>query len=124
MLQTLEAMRCPHACLPSSLNLLPLHCHGEITSSSCTGWLSEPDSAIKKLQLRIVGGRVTMQWMQTRRIIVGAYDCEDGRLVGTSCSAPITCVSNNDVPKKAPYIPIEIPVASAWPKWHYCAPQV
>ena len=55
---------------------------------------------------------------------MGAYDCEDGRLVGTSCSAPITCVSNNDVPKKAPYIPIEIPVASAWPKWQYCSPQV
>ena len=55
---------------------------------------------------------------------MGAYDCDDGRLVGTSCSAPITCVSNNDVPKKAPYIPIDIPVASAWPKWHYCPTQV
>ena len=59
MLQTSEAMRCPHACLASSLNLLPLRCLGEITSSSHTGWLSEPDSPMKRLQLRIVGSRVT-----------------------------------------------------------------
>lgn len=54
---------------------------------------------------------------------MGAYDFETGRLLGTSCSAPIAMCSNNDVPKKAPYIPIEIPVASGWPQWRLC-PQV
>ena len=48
---------------------------------------------------------------------MGAYDSEDGRLVGTSCSEPIVCISNNDVPKNAPYLPMRIPVSSAWPKW-------
>ncbi|CAL5227695.1 g10703 [Coccomyxa viridis] len=51
------------------------------------------------------------------RLVVGAYDSEDGRLVGTSCSEPIVCISNNDVPKNAPYLPMHIPVSSAWPKW-------
>ena len=48
---------------------------------------------------------------------MGAYDSEDGRLVGTSCSEPIVCISNNDVPKNAPYLAMHIPVSSAWPKW-------
>lgn len=54
---------------------------------------------------------------------MGAYDSEDGRLVGTSCSEPIVCISNNDVPKNAPYLPMHIPVSSAWPKWQL-VPQV
>ena len=54
---------------------------------------------------------------------MGAYDFDTGRLLGTSCSAPIAMCSNNDVPKKAPYIPIEIPVAAGWPQWRLC-PQV
>ena len=48
---------------------------------------------------------------------MGAYDSEDGRLVGTSCSEPIVCISNNDVPKNAPYLAMHIPVSPAWPKW-------
>ncbi len=51
------------------------------------------------------------------RLVVGAYDSVDGRLVGTSCSEPIVCISNNDVPKNAPYLAMHIPVSSAWPKW-------
>ena len=30
---------------------------------------------------------------------------------------PIVCISNNDVPKNAPYLPMRMPVSSAWPKW-------
>lgn len=37
--------------------------------------------------------------------------------MGTSCSEPIVCISNNDVPKNAPYLAMHIPVSSAWPKW-------
>lgn len=59
-----------------------------------------------------------------RRLVVGAYDFDNGRLIGTSCSQPILMCSNNDAPDRAASLAIHIPVSSTWPRWQQVPQQV
>lgn len=68
---------------------------------------------------RSIGGRGGWHdWLGGAcRLIVGAYDQVGHQLLGSTCSAPIRVLANNDVPSGAAFISLQLPIRADWDGW-------
>ncbi len=48
---------------------------------------------------------------------MGAYDQVGHQLLGSTCSAPIRVLANNDVPSGAAFISMHLPIRADWEGW-------
>ncbi|CAL8462410.1 g1943 [Coccomyxa elongata] len=51
------------------------------------------------------------------RLLMGAYDQVGHQLLGSTCSAPIRVLANNDVPSGAAFISMHLPIRADWEGW-------
>lgn len=51
------------------------------------------------------------------RLVMGAYDQVGHQLLGSTCSAPIRVLANNDVPSGAAFISMHLPIRADWEGW-------